>query len=389
MNQQSTILGRHAFNSLTSLFSTTHRQSILLVVDEVAYKSSGAHTRLEPLLATHETTRFSEFEPNPKMEDVLKGIKVYRQCQPTTVLAIGGGTTIDVAKLICTLATSTAPIEVVKGTQPLARKTNHLIAVPTTAGTGSEATQFAVVYVDGQKFSLDDPSLLPEMAIIDPCLMLNLPPAITASTGLDALCQAIESIWSVNATKESIQFAREAIELSIENLVIATNAPTLASREAMCRASHLAGRAINRTRTTACHALSYSLTSTYGLPHGIEVALTLAPMLRYNAAVSDEDCMDPRGVRSVRKRIGIILKALQARSVVEGCDVIHRLLKSLDCPANLTDAGIGSSSAIRRMISSVNVQRMSNNPRFASDEDLFQLLYQGSGMRRRPAMLPV
>ncbi|HBE69924.1 MAG TPA: alcohol dehydrogenase, partial [Planctomycetaceae bacterium] len=99
----------------------------------------------------------------------------------------------------------------------------------------------------------------------------------------------------VAATEESIKFASEAASLAFENLVAATNAPTAESRRAMCRAAHLAGKAINITKTTAPHALSYAFTSLYGVPHGIAVAFTLAPMLAFNATVTEENCADQRG----------------------------------------------------------------------------------------------
>jgi alcohol dehydrogenase class IV len=124
------------------------------------------------------------------------------------VVAVGGGTSIDMAKLIRALAGTVDPEAVIRGKSPIVASRSRFIAIPTTAGTGSEATQFAVVYIDGEKFSLDHASLRPAIAIVDPRLMNTLPAAVTAATGLDAFCQAIESIWAVGATDESVRYAQ-------------------------------------------------------------------------------------------------------------------------------------------------------------------------------------
>jgi alcohol dehydrogenase class IV len=204
--------------------------------------------------------------------------------------------------------------------------------------------------------------------------MQTLPPAVTAATGLDALCQAVESLWSVSATDVSVELAREAIELAMEHLIPATLCPKPIHREGMCRAANLAGRAINGTRTTACHALSYAMTSNHGLPHGIAVALTLAPMLRFNWLVSDDDCTDPRGAEAVRSRIKLILQAMKVDTIESACLKIEHLMQQIGCPITLAEAGIFSSSDIDKIIQSVNVQRMSNNPRQTSPDDLRALL---------------
>jgi alcohol dehydrogenase class IV len=374
MTYLKTILRPGALGELESVLGDDLSPSILAVIDKTAYDHSGACAKIDGLLSRRRTHLFTDFEPNPKIEDVLRGIMVYQSCAPQIVLAIGGGTAIDTAKLISCLAHTDAPINVVQGRDVTPSRQAKLIAIPTTAGTGSEATQFAVVYIDGQKYSLDHSTLLPDVAIIDPSLMQTLPPAVTSATGLDALCQAIESIWAVNANDESIGYAEQAIELAYGSLAEATHHPTLEARGAMCRASHLAGQAINITRTTACHALSYAITSTHGIPHGIAVAMTLIPVLRFNVAVCDDDCTDPRGAEAVRSRIARLLKSLGALTVDDACDKLQRLLQDIGCPVCLSHAGITSPSAVSEIVQSVNVQRMLNNPRISTPSILSEIL---------------
>ncbi|QDT61134.1 Alcohol dehydrogenase [Stieleria bergensis] len=343
-----------------------------VVLDETAYAASGADMVLEPLLSQRATTRLTKFEVNPKLQDVERGIEAYRNSDADFVIALGGGTAIDLAKLIGRLAVqSHSARELATGQATIQATGQPLMAIPTTAGTGSEATHFAVVYVDGEKHSVAHPSLLPNYAVVDPTLTESLPPGMTAATGLDALCQAIESIWSVAATEESLHDASEAATLAFANLVPATNAPTPEVRQAMCRASHLAGKAINITKTTAPHALSYALTSRFGVPHGLAVAVTLAPLLAFNAAVTSEDCMDPRGATAVSQRISRVINILGAKDVQTACAVISNLLSQIHCPA-LHE--ICSPDDFMGIAQSANAERLSNNPRRATCDQLYAVL---------------
>lgn len=355
------------------------KPSILAIIDQDAYESSGAYKIVDPILDRHPSLRFSDFQPNPKYTDVCRGIDLYRQQPPDLVLAIGGGTAIDLAKLVSSLSLGADPEAIIRGQSAVPIRASKLIAVPTTAGTGSESTQFAVVYLGSQKYSLDHSSLLPDLAIVDPNLMDSMPASITAATGLDALCQAIESVWSVAANDESIGLACEAISIAMRDLGKAVVNPNPEMRLAMCRASSLAGQAINITRTTACHALSYWITSQYGVPHGVAVALTLPAILEFNSKVTEQDCNDPRGPEAVRARIGRILYSMQAESVSDACEKFWRLQKQIGCPLSLADVGITSAEAIDEIVQSVNLQRLSNNPRSATFSGLRELLINSIG----------
>jgi alcohol dehydrogenase class IV len=174
------------------------------------------------------------------------------------IVSIGGGSTIDVGKYV-------------------SYKLNipHT-AIPTTAGTGSEATKFAVFVKDGQKISLENDKLIPDSFILDAERVVTLPRLYTASSGLDALSQAIESYWSPRATSESRMYAKRAIRLASKNLWQSYQHPqSLVLRERMLKAAHYSGKAINITKTSICHAISYPLTLHYQIPHGIACSHTL------------------------------------------------------------------------------------------------------------------
>lgn len=366
-----------SIHDIESVLNDLGAARLFLVIDEPAYFASGAKNVLETCFQQRATIRFNQFELNPKLEDVQRGIEIYRDFEPDVVMALGGGTAIDLAKLIGTIAVQKEGSQphfsrdIAKGLASIEAAGKPMIAIPTTAGTGSEATHFAVVYVDGEKYSVAHPSMLPDYAVVDATLTESLPRRITAATGLDAFCQAIESIWAVAANEESIGYAEEAARLSFNNLTTAVNAPTPEARRAMSRASHLAGKAINITKTTAPHALSYYLTSHYGVPHGMAVATTLPAMLEFNAGVTHEDCADPRGVTAVRERIARVLNVLGTDSVDKACTVIRTLLTQVESPMLKQ---IVAPDDLIALVDSANIQRLSNNPRRSTREQLIKVL---------------
>ncbi len=375
MQTQAVNLQEGALAEVPSILESHEAERVFFVVDETAYTESGGGATLDRCLASRSTVRFDGFEPNPKLEAVERGIQHFREFRPDIVVAFGGGTAIDLAKMIAVFANHEGSVrELVHGGVSIRGRDVPFVAIPTTAGTGSEATHFAVVYVDGQKYSIAHPCLLPDFAIIDPLLTHSLPPNITASTGLDAFCQAIESVWAVGATDESVEYATEATRLALEHLVEATLSPTPEARFGMSRASVLAGKAINIGKTTLPHALSYFITSEYGIPHGEAVALTLSAAFAYNAAISSADCLDPCGPNHVRQRIRLLMEIFGACTVEEACGTIREVITKVGCAASPREAGIATFSEYERIASQVNTQRLSNNPRRTTHAALVALL---------------
>lgn len=257
---------------LSEILEDTNAQKLFLVRGKGSYSSSGAQRLIHD--ATYEANltidEFYSFSANPKYEDVERGMRQLKEFAPDIILAIGGGSAIDMAKLLRHYSELTIP----------------LISIPTTAGTGAESTAFAVCYFDGAKKSIAGADMLSEYVILAPELTLNNNDYLTACTGFDAFAQAIEAYWNINSTPESDQLSIAAIELLYKNL----NRPLCSiNREEMIVAANLAGRAINITKTTAPHALSYTFTSHYGYPHGHAVALTFPYFFEINIRCSAND----------------------------------------------------------------------------------------------------
>ena len=350
-------------------------KSVFLVVDRPAYELSGARLELVPHWGPRDIVEFDGFANNPQLEDVLLGVELYRRTPCDVIVAIGGGTALDIAKLIrCFAGQRHPPADIIADNSLIETTACPLVAVPTTAGTGAEATHFAVLYRDGVKHSVAHPSILPDFAVVDWRFTQSLPPKITAETGLDALSQAIESIWCIHSTEESLAYATEALELVLDHLEAAFHAPTAASRAAMSRAAHLAGRAINITKTTAPHAISYNITHRFGVPHGHAVALTLGPVLAFNANVSETDVTDPRGVEHVREMIDLVLVKLKCANAQDGRVRIEELMESIGCHTRLSELGIAGAPTRKAIAETINVDRLRNNPRALTATQLIHLL---------------
>ena len=200
--------------------------------------------------------------PNPTIEvakEILEEVRGYDK-----ITSIGGGSTIDIGKYVA-----------------FNLKIPHT-AIPTTAGTGSEVTKYAVFVQDGKKISLEDDGLIPDNYVLNPELVLTLPPDQTASTGLDALSQAIESYWSPLSTSKSRWYSYQTIRIVMSTLLYSFHHPkNELFRHMMLEAANYSGRAINLTRTSICHAISYPLTIHYGIPHGQACIATLPFFIDY------------------------------------------------------------------------------------------------------------
>lgn len=247
---------------------------------------------------------FDNFTPNPLYESVVEGVELLKREHCDCILSIGGGSSIDVAKCINLFAVLDPEINYLK--QEWKGVAVPHLCIPTTAGTGSESTRFAVIYFEGEKQSIASADCIPDHVILEPEFLITLPLYQKKATVLDALCQAIESYWSVNSNEKSKEFSREAMKLILKNLRAYLENDKRAAEE-ICLGANLAGRAINITQTTAAHAMSYKITSMYHLPHGHAVAVCLPQAWAYMLAHLDE-CIDPRG----EVYLGSVLEELAA-----------------------------------------------------------------------------
>ena len=319
-------------------------QKILLISGGEAMKRAGVIDRTLNCLSGYQVSVFDKVEPNPGPEMVKRAKQ-----KADLIIGLGGGSVIDVAKIVA------------------ADLKKPCIAIPTTAGTGSEVTPFAALYYKEKKKKMSLTVNFPDVALVDYTLTLTLPPEVVASSGIDSLSQAIEAYWSIYSNPLSDTHAQKAIELVIGNLKNSWDGDE-GARKAMSLAALEAGLAFSQTKTTAVHSVSYPLTIHYGVPHGLACGLTLPYFLAYNHQVSDTDCLDKRGPNFVKKRIEEIASFIGVKEVKMAKRALIDLMEGINLPARI-DFDI--EVVIRDAFSP---ERVANNPRRVTVENLKKIL---------------
>ena len=279
-------------NSLSGLHTKLIEKKYLrvMVVTDQGISSLGL---MEGMLQTFreagiEYHIYDKTVPNPTIANIEEARKEYIKHQCVAIIAFGGGSSIDCAKgLGARIAKPNKHIRQMKGLFKIRRKLPPLFAIPTTSGTGSEATVAAVItdQTTHEKYPLEDTVLIPRYAVLDPTLTVGLPPHITSTTGMDALTHAIEAFIGRSNTKKTIQLSKKAVRLIFDNIYEAcTNGANMAARENMQMASYYAGIAFTRAYVGNIHAVAHTLGGFYSIPHGLANAVILPYVLEYYGA---------------------------------------------------------------------------------------------------------
>ena len=308
-------------------------------------------------------------EPATELGDECAGVGKENGCD--VVIGIGGGSTIDTAKAAAVLITNAGSVRDYQGLNKVPVQGLPKIMIPTTAGTGSEVT-FTAVFIrkdEKKKGGINSPYLYPEVAILDPKLTVTLPPDVTASTGLDALCHALESYTSKKANSLSSIISVEAINLIWENLpAVYTDGGNIKARGNMLYGSFLAGVGLANAGVTAVHSISYPLGGTYGIAHGIGNGLLLPYVLEFN-------------LPEIQEKLGFVAKELKeewksaspeesAAGFVEG---IKNFLKIFNIP-RLKELNIPPESFPQLAEDALKVSvPIENNPRLITKEDIIRI----------------
>ena len=226
---------------------------------------------------------FNDISSEPDVKLVNAGVKVFKENKCKSVIAVGGGSVIDCAKAVAASVSSNKPIEKLKGLLKVKKNLPPFIALPTTSGTGSEVTVAAVISdkEKHEKYSVTDTKLIPRYVILEPKLTINLPPFVTAYSGMDALTHAVEAYIGGSNTTKTKEYAEKAVKLIKENLIeVYKNGGDLEKRKNMQFASYYAGLAFTRAYVGPCHAAAHALGAYYGIPHGIACAASLPLVLK-------------------------------------------------------------------------------------------------------------
>lgn len=300
---------------------------------------------------------YSDFSSNPSLASACQAAALASKFQPSVIIGLGGGSAMDVAKAARVLPPSIATALEMARSSLSPRQTSdlgsvpRLIAIPTLSGSGAEVTQFATLFHDGRKVSVDDAGVRPDIAVIDPSLADTAPHLATSAAILDAMCHAVESAWSIPATAVS----RGHSERGLKNLAAVRwktdGAYTLEDRYLMAAGAVSAGLAINLTRTTAAHAAAYMLTVSYGIPHGVACALNMQWVAKANVTAT---VMAPDVVAVVKRSLGMTMTDLP--------EYFGDQLSSAGWPTRLRDYGVSRTELRVTASDATNQARLRNNP---------------------------
>lgn len=363
MNQK-IITSENNYKALDEWISSNVIDTLLLVCDSSIEFQKNLNQYLSGL--SIKIVRFDNIKPNPLYESVVEGISIFKANNCSGIFAVGGGSAMDVAKCIKLYSNMDDSENYLK--QEIIPNDIPFIAMPTTAGTGSEATRYAVIYYNGEKQSVTSESCIPETVLLDANSLKTLPLYQKKSTMMDALCHAVESYWSVNSNDESKEYARKAISGVLENMDGYLNNSD-DGNYGMLIAANYAGKAINISQTTAGHAMCYKITSLLGPSHGH--AAILCDRVLFPWMVENIDrCIDSRGEGYIEQVLNDIAKMFGYSTAVEGKNCLENIFEKigLEVP-KATDEDI---SVLK---SSVNPVRLKNHP-ISLDEDIIESLYR-------------
>ncbi|NLI29072.1 MAG: iron-containing alcohol dehydrogenase [Nitrospiraceae bacterium] len=349
--------------------------SRILVITDPGIKAAGVLDMLARVLEKTgvPASYFSDVEPDPKIEVVERSLEAARAFQPDIIIGLGGGSSLDIAKVTSVLLTNDGPIEKYFGMELVPNPGLPLILIPTTAGTGSEVTSICVLSDTRNhvKKGIVSEHMYARVVLLDPELTAGLPPRITAMTGMDALVHAMESFTGVRATPFTDCLNQEAIRLIASNLRIAfANGANLQARENMLYASCIAGMAFSNTQNGLVHALALAIGGKYHLPHGLLTAFICPWVMEFNMLAT------PGKFIAIARSFGERTDGLPVMEAARlSVKAVKSLLDDLSISYTLKSYDIHRESFPEIAKATLSAVRLiSNNPRTVTEKDVVALL---------------
>lgn len=314
---------------------------------------------------------FSDVQADPDVATVTKGVGIIQEFKPDSVIAFGGGSAIDAAKAIVYFANKTQNVGQCK-----------FIAIPTTSGTGSEVTRFAVITnrEKGVKYPLIDDSLLPDVAILDPQLTVSVPPAITADTGLDVFTHAVEAFVCTAANDFTDAAAEKSIKLVRRHLLNAYQHPDdLEARQGMHNASCLAGIAFSNAGLGLNHGMAHALGARFHIPHGRANGILLPYVMSFNAGCVDKLTPTAKRYAQISRLLGLESSSVR-QSALNLIRTARQYIEKLNVPSTIQAAGVNAAdfeAALEEMAQAAVADRCTaTNPRSCTVEEVMHLYHK-------------
>ncbi|WP_010244394.1 iron-containing alcohol dehydrogenase [Acetivibrio cellulolyticus] len=370
---QNIVFGKGSIKKLSSLVEKIGAKK-LLVISGRNLEKVGTVQRITDILDKSgiEHEEFLDVEPNPSVETVNAAMAIYRNSKAEAIIALGGGSPMDVAKAVGILAAHGGEITQYEGSNLVPSKIVPVLAIPTTAGTGSETTAFAVITDKSRnyKFTVSSNELIPCYAVMDPELIMSLPAFVAASTGIDALVHAIEAYLSKVASPFTDAMAEKSMELIGKN--IRRFVADRSNEEAACSmmmASNFAGIAFSWARLGNVHAMAHPLGGFFNVPHGVANAILMPVVLEYNA-LSDNG--------KYEKIYNLIKEGKTNTDFFTPDTLVHeirRLIESLGIPGNLSSVGVTEDKIPLMASDAMKSGNIAVNPRVSIASDI-EMLYK-------------
>lgn len=349
-------------SNLINIFLKESPNSILIITGKNSFKESDAYFFFNKLSSEYNITFYEKIEKTPSFKEILSLLKKHEHSNFDLIVAYGGGSVIDFSKLVALFKNNIYHFK--KDFQNSADLINiiPIVAIPTTAGSGAESTKFAVMYREKIKFSVLNKRILPKYVILDPKTTFSLSKHQMSCSVIDAVCQSIESLWAKNKNRKSELYALKSLELIFHNIArIYENDENL--RSILLEGSNLSGKAINISRTTAPHAMSYYLTTFHDIPHGEAVAINIEPFIEIN-------------FDSIREKSKVkLLEIFGVSTKNEFISSIKMLKLKLGLKSDLSSV---RNLNINTYFSFINVERLKNNPVELTTNDIINILKESS-----------
>ena len=346
-------------------------KKIFILCGKNSFITSGAKNFLNKEKINKQIEFFYKNSDIPKLAELIEIVKKIKAFNPDIILAIGGGTIIDYAKIANVIDVRPDLDElIVNYSYPLKKKNFKLAVIPTTAGSGAEVTSNAVIYVNNIKHSFESELLLPDYFFLIPEFLISAPNKIKSSAGFDAIAQALESLISKKSNKESLDFAVKSLKISINSYLPFLEKPNMNNATEMSIASNLAGKAISISKTTVPHATSYPFTSLFNISHGHAVSLFFEHFFKFNF-----DNLDKANTTfDLNERFKLIFKLFDVKNINDFNTKITLNKKRANLIDNLNELNIDINKNSERIIQGINLLRLGNNPVKVNKFDIIKVI---------------
>ena len=361
----------NSINDTKNFINDKSFKKIFILCGKKSFISSGATTLVKDINPNQEIKLFYKKSEIPVLEELIEIIKEIRNFKPDLILAIGGGTIMDYAKIANVVDVRDDLKKLIENySYPFQKRYTKLAVIPTTAGSGAEVTSNAVIYVNGIKHSFESELLVPDNYFLVPEYLISAPGKIKASAGFDAIAQALESLISKKSNEKSVDHALKSLKISLVSYLPYLKNPNLNNAAEMSIAANLAGKAISISKTTAPHATSYPFTSLFNISHGHAVGLFFEKFFKFNYLNLDksETSFD------LKKRYDQIFNLFNVQNIDDFSSKISSIKKQANLEDDLTKLNIDINKSSENIINGINLLRLGNNPVKINGKDIYNII---------------